>query len=411
MVKCGRCIRTARFATISRASRAGAISMTRITRYATAVMAVALFLAVAARPAAATLTVTIWQSGYTFSPNGDGSDDTLTVWYYLTEAANVDVTVYPLSGPAVRVLQTNVSQSGGWQNVTWDGLNGNGQDASDGEYTVVVDAQNGTGSDTGTMDTVIDRRAPGSLVTPTPGAVLSGNASFDFQPTPGFDTFNDIQSVGVTCIGDGALQVNGHWTGSGDTASCAGGPTSLNATVDFIDQFGASHTWTSKPVNVTITNPVRVDIPYWITSRTFSPNGDGQEDTLPVSYCLSEDATVTIKVYPPGNPTAGRTSATPAGGGDGAYYPPGACGSWWYYSQRGFEWDGKNDANQVVADGDYTIKIDAQTASDDAVATFETAVDTRLPGELTTPTNAAALSGNNNPFVFTPTPSFDNLAS
>src|SRR5262245_17489775 len=186
MMECGRCIRTARFATISRGSRAGVTSMTRTTRFATAVMAVALFLEVAARPAAAQLSLTNLPAPQSFSPNGDGQEDTLDVGYYLTEAANVDITVY--SGvTAVRTLESGVSHNAGWHDIVWDGKNTAGSILGNGDYSLVFHAANDLGSSDASYDTAIDSRIPGTLVSPQPGNTLSGTGLFDFQPTTGFD--------------------------------------------------------------------------------------------------------------------------------------------------------------------------------------------------------------------------------
>ena len=48
-----------------------------------------------------------------FSPNGDGQEDTATVYYCLAEAANVTITVADRTGDVIRTLEDGVSHSGG----------------------------------------------------------------------------------------------------------------------------------------------------------------------------------------------------------------------------------------------------------------------------------------------------------
>ena len=135
----------------------------------------------------------------------------------------------------------------------------------------------------------MDTRIPGSLTTPAPGATLSGTAGFVFTPTAGFPT---LTYVSVDCLGTAAApQGNGTWTGSGDTRDCADGPNTIHANVSWTDSFGAAHGWTSPGTNVTISNPVRVEVSHFSAARAFSPNGDNQEDTFDVFYCVSRPQT------------------------------------------------------------------------------------------------------------------------
>src|SRR5271157_295099 len=67
----------------------------------------------------------------------------------------------------------------------------------------------------------------------------------------------------------------------------------------------------------------------------FSPNGDGQEDTATVSYCLAEAANVTIAI----TDSSGTTVRTLADG----VSEPAACG----YSGDYLRWDGRDDSGVV----------------------------------------------------------------
>ena len=76
--------------------------------------------------------------------------------------------------------------------------------------------------------------------------------------------------------------------------------------------------------------------------------------------------------------------------------------------QTGFQyaaWDGTNDQDAVVPDGTYTVDIAASNADGQASLTYTRQVASGTPGQLTTPTNGATLSGTTG-FAFTPNSSF-----
>src|SRR5205807_1378326 len=132
-------------------------------------------------------------------------------------------------------------------------------------------------------------------------------------------------------------------------------------------------------------------------SQSFSPNGDNQEDTLNVGYCLTRSANVTVTVKNSVG-TLVRTIQSDVSEQGNQF-----CN---FFGNTSFSWDGRNDSNNVVADGTYTITVHAVDSSNNVSdASYQTAVDTRTPGQLTTPAPNATLSGTVN-FVFTPTAGF-----
>ena len=73
----------------------------------------------------------------------------------------------------------------------------------------------------------------------------------------------------------------------------------------------------------------------------FSPNGDGQADTVAVSHALSERGAIRLVVSPAGGGPAERTATIPVtAAGPGSIV-----------------WDGRDDGGAVVADGDYTLTL------------------------------------------------------
>jgi hypothetical protein len=87
------------------------------------------------------------------------------------------------------------------------------------------------------------------------------------------------------------------------------------------------------------------------TSETyFSPNGDGQEDVVSVSYCLSRPANVDIFVAD----DSGNQVRTIESG----VSHQGSCAG----PAQHFEWDGRDDAGQAVPDGVYAAHLRGRTS-------------------------------------------------
>ena len=122
-----------------------------------------------------------------------------------------------------------------------------------------------------------------------------------------------------------------------------------------------------------------------ITGGTvFSPNGDGLEDTFPLSVQLSESATWTIKIQ--SGPTVLRSTS-----GQG--------------NVAGLTWDGTNGSGQAFPNGDYTWRIEAADQWANAFD-YEAAVTidrikpvTRIAGADRYATAAAISSVSYNPGV------------
>ena len=212
------------------------------------------------------------------------------------------------------------------------------QVVADGDYTYTISATDAFGTGSVTHATYVDSRVPGTVTQPAPGATPSGTAGFVFTPTTPA-TGITIQSVSVDCLGSASsAQPDGTWQGSADTALCAGGATDINATVQWKDKFNVSHTFQGPNIPVTIANPVKVTVAtYYYPVRSFSPNGDGQEDTQYVAYCITRNSNVTITVKDAGG-TVVRTIESGA-----SHTGSGTC-SQTYTSNNSFTWDGRDDA-------------------------------------------------------------------
>jgi flagellar hook assembly protein FlgD/PKD repeat protein len=339
-----------------------------------------------------------------FSPDGDGQDDAVTVYYCLSKNASVTTTVIDGTGATVRTIAAADAVSGypncpGWNNsVTWDGRDDGGVVLPGGVYTVrvrAVDAAGQTGQDD--VQVGIDTRSPGALTSPRPGDVVSGTLAWTFAPTSGFG----LDTISVYCDGtwlgsSSAANPDGTFTGSGDTASCLAGTNPIVATASWTDPFGYPQWWTSPPVSVTVNNVPGLRIYQLASHRYFSPDGDGQDDSVTVLYCLSKDASVTTTVTDAGGAAVRTIDADHAASG----YP--GCPGW----NNSVVWDGRDDGNAVLPGGVYTMHVRAvdaagQSGQDDV----QVGIDTRTPGALTSPAAGDVVSGTL-AWTFTPTTGF-----
>jgi flagellar hook assembly protein FlgD len=353
--------------------------------------------------AAGSLDITLLASERYFSPNGDEQEDAVVVGFCLSEAANMDIWVVSESGDRVRTVEDGVSHAGGscagsgQSRFEWDGKDDDGQVVADGVYTAHL---HGRSSEAESGDVTIrlgvDTRTPGALSSPAPGAALSGTVAWAFTPTTGFDP----DSVSVSCQSGGGSASSatpgpdGRFTGELETSGCSNGENQLQARASWTDEFGQTHTWSAPAVPVTLRNPPQLTV--LTAARSFSPNGDDQEDTVSGGYCLSDRAEVDIWVSD-GSGTRVRTIE------NGTTHDAGGCG----WPPIWFSWDGRDGGDRVVPDGVYTVHLVARNAGGDSGgATLQFGVDSRMPGRLTTPAPDAVVSGAT-AWAFTPTAGFD----
>ena len=211
---------------------------------------------------------------YIFPGDTGMANQTTPIYYCLTWASDVTITVVNASGQVVRTIQQSVSEQGTfdeWGNsqipcgyygygdyyASWDGTDDQGQVVPPGQYTIDIDAVNADGS--ATLDDVADvaTGTPGQLTSPTAGATVQGTTGFVFTPDSMFTSNFPIGQVNVNCIGVSyGASADGTWQGSGDTNQCGNGSTALTDTVYFTDPLGGAQSWTDpSPPTVTIANP------------------------------------------------------------------------------------------------------------------------------------------------------------
>jgi PKD repeat protein/pimeloyl-ACP methyl ester carboxylesterase len=340
-----------------------------------------------------------------FSPNGDGQEDTETVYYCVSQPSNVTTTVTNSTGSVVKTIdvEKEADPYGCYYTnaVTWDGTNEAGKVVPTGVYTLHIHAVDSFGQvGETTTELGVETQAPGALTLPASGATLSGLANWVFVPAAGFP----VSRVYVTCGGGGWSEAfmpepDGTFAGSLETVGCTNGENGVTGYVEWTDPLNGGHSWTFTPVPVKIENQQPATPPeLWIDGghQYFSPNGDGQEDTDTVSYCMSQTAKVSATVVDSHGTTVRRLAS------EEEVNEPNC---WW--GARSFTWDGTNEAGKVVPDGVYTVKIHAVNASGlSAETSTEVGVETATPGELSQPAAGETLAGLAR-FAFTPTSGFD----
>ncbi|GAA3031594.1 PKD domain-containing protein [Actinokineospora globicatena] len=361
-----------------------------------------LWLGVAVWAAAAassfTLTVHPVLGSQYFTPNGDGHDDAVTIPYCLSGSAHVDITVVDAAGSPVRMLETAASRPadpgcGYATTLTWDGKSDAGTVVPDGIYTVRIHAVSASGETADAAAQVgVESRTPGAITAPAPGDSVSGVLEWRFTPTPGINSTYVSLACGTVQLG-GAGPQGGVFRGSADTTRCAPGANSVTATAFWTDPLGATHTWVSPPTPISVDNPPQVTV--WSESRRyFSPNGDGQADTVEVYYCLTKDAQVAATV----------TDST--GAVVRAIAPAAAIGGTCFSFNNSLTWDGHTDLGQQAPNGVYRVTVTAtDTLGQSSTDAVDVGVDSRVPGVLTSPAAGAEVPADLE-WSFAPTPLF-----
>ncbi|MGZ4790357.1 MAG: PKD domain-containing protein [Ilumatobacteraceae bacterium] len=349
-------------------------------------------------------------SPQTFSPNGDGYDDSTQIRFCLDNAANVTATVTDSNDGQVRTFAYQASYPSGCQYVTWDGHDDGGSVVADGTYDIKLTALNASGTPTSvTKEVVVDRRLPGTLTAPSPGDNLAGTAQFVFTPTAGVNVtqvYFSVVAPGGSCGSDWITSPdgNGRFVWSTDTTSCGDGAGQVTAVAYWTDGFGQQHYFSTPQLAVTLSNPQAPSTSVvYVSPQTFSPNGDGQEDSTGIAYCVndtgdpSQTEHVLVRILDSDNNVV-RTLVDE----DQNPTASSAC-SPWFGGYRSTVWDGLDNDAKPVADGAYTVSVQATDATNlTGSSTSPVVVDTRIPGTLTTPSAGDTLAGTQQ-FVFTPT--------
>ena len=158
----------------------------------------------------------------TFSPNGDGVHDAVTLGFRLTRAAEVTVTAVR-SGSTVRIMRLGRLGSGA-RSVTWDGTLGGGGTATSGAYSLKVTADGAIGVTSASRALTVDIAAPRIAAPATASVAYGKTAKLSYTAR---DAFSRVVKVGAT-VTDAQGRVVGKvalgWVKQGVTHVCAWKP-------------------------------------------------------------------------------------------------------------------------------------------------------------------------------------------
>jgi VCBS repeat-containing protein len=362
-------------------------------------------------PAWAVPLLTVSSSPRSFSPDGDGSEDTLSAGFWLNSAASVTAFVNDEDGLRVRSLTADRSYPVGALYLQWDGRDDAGRVVADGEYAVGVTAVAADGLPaTASLRTAVDTRVPGVLSAPVAGSMLSGLVDLVVTPLAGMGVYRAVWSLPGcswsqgTADGDGAFRVRAAVSG------CVLGEQDLTWRVDWRDHFGAGHARTAH-VPVTVAGPVDGQAP--VVDPTGSAEqllylaGPGQLDARSVSFrCTDRSAVTWAWQLADADGAVVRSWAQ----GDSGTYSRGHCAT----GDSPHAWvllDGRDAAGVLLPDGAYTLTATATDAGGLAGSAGVTmVVDSRPPAALTAPVAGSVLSGVMD-LVVTPTPGMGAYAA
>jgi flagellar hook assembly protein FlgD len=295
-------------------------------------------------------------SGTTFSPDGDGNLDTLTVSQQTaadngSPVRNWTGTISNFSGAAVRTYQFGSFPP---ETVVWDGIDDSGKLAADGAYTYALTASDLAGNeakisvpqfalDTSKTEIILTASLPAfspngdkvqDTIKLTP-VVKAGSAVKSYTLT-----VSDASGKAVWTAADNhALPASFTWNGLGsDGIRCADG--SYTASLRTTATNGAEAATSTQPFVIdTVVPTIDVTVPYTV----FSPDGDKNKDTLPVTAKSSSEEKWTGLILD----SKGKTVRTYT----------------WHGSVPSFEWDGTDEAGNVVPNGTYTLSFSTQDAA------------------------------------------------
>jgi outer membrane protein OmpA-like peptidoglycan-associated protein/flagellar hook assembly protein FlgD len=298
-----------------------------------------------------------------FSPDGDGSLDTITVGQETSREAAWFGEVVSFAGTPVRRYDLG-SRPG--MSLAWDGFDDKGALCPNGLYTYRIYCDDEAGNHGEAVT------APFELNTGTTEVVLTAQPS-SFSPngdgvqdtvtfTPVIRSSGGVAEYRLTIRNSGGLEVRRFtgtrglplslsWDGTDNTGTpLPDGPYSAAL---FVRSVNGSETLSTGPL-LTIDRvfpAVTLTAPY----RLFSPDSDGRKDTLPLTIQTSVEDRWTAEFFAAGGTTPLRTF------------------TWRNQSAPSFDWDGTDEGGNILPDGTYRLAL---WAKDEAGNRSEAALDT-----------------------------------
>ncbi len=304
--------------------------------------------------------VTVTASDKTFSPDGDGSKDVVTITQKLTSSEpewtgtkDWKGSIIASDGSVVRTFDFGETPAA---SVVWDGISSTGSLVPDGtyRYELSLSKKSGISASYSTEAFTLDTSKTELMLSVANSAFsknpASKNQSITFVPfvkaSSGIKSYtltikNSAGKAVRTISGTGSVPASIIWRGTGDDDSvCDDGIYS--AELETIANSGTK----SKAVKTNIVldsdaPQVSLSVPY----RTFSPDGKSSRLIVPVTASSSEETKWTGQIVSSGSrPSVVRTYT-------------------WYGTVPSFAWDGTDESGNIVSDGTYNLTV---SATDDA---------------------------------------------
>jgi flagellar hook assembly protein FlgD len=330
-----------------------------------------------------------------FSPNGDGVKDQLIMSPYVPVKEGIvgwQIAIQDVQGATVRTIPGTSSPP---ERYNYDGKNNEGIVLPEGSYQALLDVRyrNGYVSSATSPNFTLDITPPRATVRSSYTAFSPNNDGNQdemiFTQTASNEVLwlGEFKQAGLASSAPAArtLRMSGIppstlvWDGLNDSGALS---RDGQYTYQLSSTDQAGNTGRSNIITFTLST---ADTPIFIITdfRAFSPNGDGNRDTITIIPQLQERtgvASYRIEVKDEGDTTV-RTF-------DGLGAPPASV-----------SWNGRNAANTVVPDGAYTARIEVRyTAGNQPQAVSRPfAVDTVPPrAELSAPYTLFSPNGDGN---------------
>ncbi len=282
-------------------------------------------------------------SGTTFSPDGDGNLDVLTISQATVDfgspVENWTGTVKAEDGTTVKTFEFGPYLS---DKIEWAGIDNSNMMAKDGDYTYVLTATDAAGN---TSNIPVQKFA---LDTSKTELILTANPSA-FNPAKGAVAFTPVVKSGSSVQkyvllvksasgsevwkqeASKSLPSTISWNGLASGGNrCDDG--SYTAVLSTVSANGAEAVAVTQPFVIDSVAPsIDVTVPFTV----FSPDGDGNRDSMPVTVKSSSEDKWTGTIFN----AKGNVVKTFV----------------WKGSVPDFEWDGTDDSGNKAADGTYKL--------------------------------------------------------
>lgn len=283
-------------------------------------------------------------------PFDPAADNTAVLSYRLSENAKVGIEIYDSSNTLVQTLESGTDKKQGLNTANWDGKDSSGNIVTDGSYSYKITAVDYVGQEavpvtglfsvsgqntpllTDVSDSP-DPYKPGGNNKSSINFTLSEEAAVVINISDGNGSFvknilNDITGAGQNTV---------TWDGKDEAGKLAGSGT-YSYTIDAENMNGSK--------SQVVTGTIQVDTtPLTITGNTVNPNPftPGGTNTAIISYNLSHEAAVSVKIYDSQNVLVKTLEQ----------YTVKTSGA------NSVKWDGRNLSGTVVPQGNYSYIVTA----------------------------------------------------